>query len=496
MIMSSDVLTLPPVQNRFASLPSDFYRRVQPQGLTQARLVHVNAALAARCGLDPDVLSSQAFLDMAAGNAGLPDGITLAAVYSGHQFGVWAGQLGDGRALLLGETVGPAGPLEWQVKGAGLTPFSRMGDGRAVLRSSIREYLASAAMQGLGIPTTEALSLAASNDPVRRETLETAAIVLRIAPSFIRFGSFEHWASLKRVDHLATLCDFVITHYYPELKALPTQEARAAALFTEVVRRSAELVAAWQSVGFCHGVLNTDNMSILGLTLDYGPFAFMDGFNVHHICNHSDQAGRYAWDAQPSVFHWNLVRLANALLPLTQDQAPLVDALQRFEPQFRTGIEQRMAAKLGLQTWREADHELVNALWSVMHAQRADFTLTFRLLGNVPDQADPAADQAWLQRFSDPTPARDWLQRYRQRLAEQTLPEAERAQRMHAVNPLYILRNHLAEGAIQQAKQRNDNEVRRLMDVLQDPYTERAGYEAYAEPAPDWASTLSISCSS
>lgn len=496
MLMALDALTLPAVQNRFASLPSDFYAALAAQGLTQPRLVHANADLAQRCGLDPAQLNSPAFLAIASGNAPLPGGLSIATVYSGHQFGVWAGQLGDGRALLLGETVGPAGAQEWQLKGSGLTPFSRMGDGRAVLRSSIREYLASAAMRGLGIPTTEALSLTTSADRVRRETIETAAMVLRAAPSFIRFGSFEHWASLERHDHLATLCDFVVTHYYPAFQALPTVAERAAALYREVVRRSATLVAAWQAVGFCHGVLNTDNMSILGLTLDYGPFAFMDGFDVHHICNHSDHAGRYAWDAQPSVFHWNLVRLANALLPLTQDQAPLLDALRQFEPTFQAAIEQHMAAKLGLDSWQEDDPELCNALWSLMHAQKADFTLTFRRLGALPDQAAPQADAPWLELFRDPRPAQDWLQRYRQRLSHQTVPTLERHARMNAVNPLYILRNHLAEIAIQAAQSGNDDEVARLMDLLHDPYTEREAHAAYAAPAPDWASTLCISCSS
>ena len=255
----------------------------------------------------------------------------LASVYSGHQFGVWAGQLGDGRALWLGEVDTAAGPLEIQLKGAGLTPYSRMGDGRAVLRSSIREFLCSEAMHALGMPTTRALCVTGSALPVRREEIETAAVLTRVAPSFIRFGHFEHFASQERDAELRRLADFVIEHHYPACREAANPYA---ALLAAVAARTATLMAQWQAVGFCHGVMNTDNMSILGLTIDYGPFGFLDAFDPGHICNHSDHEGRYAWARQPNVALWNLHALAQALLPLIGDTDAALAALEAYQGRF------------------------------------------------------------------------------------------------------------------------------------------------------------------
>lgn len=313
--------------NSFAALPAAFHTRLAPQPLNNPRLLHANAEAAALIGLDPAVLRTPEFLRVFSGAEPLPGGDSLAAVYSGHQFGVWAGQLGDGRAHLLGEVEGPSGAWELQLKGSGLTPYSRMGDGRAVLRSSVREYLASEAMHGLGIPTTRALALVASDDPVWRETVETAAIVTRMSPSFVRFGSFEHWSSRRQPDLLKTLADYVIDRSYPECRAAPAGEAHSdtapyVRLLREVTRRTALLMADWQAVGFCHGVMNTDNMSILGLTLDYGPYGFMDGFRLGHVCNHSDSEGRYSWNRQPSVALWNLYRLGAACTPWSRTWMP------------------------------------------------------------------------------------------------------------------------------------------------------------------------------
>ena len=326
--------------NSFANLPSDFYTRLPTTPLTAPRLVHASAEVAAQLGLPAQALTTQEFLDVVSGTKPMPGGDTMAAVYSGHQFGVWAGQLGDGRAHLLGEIQGPAGSFELQLKGAGMTPYSRMGDGRAVLRSSVREYLASHAMHGLGIPTTQALSLVSARNPVRRETLETAAVVARMAPSFVRFGSFEHWAARKRPDLLRTLADYVIDRFYPECRDASTDRSSAkeyapyVQLLSAVVHRTATLMAQWQVVGFCHGVMNTDNMSILGLTLDYGPYGFMDGFDAKHICNHTDSSGRYAWHAQPAVAHWNLYQLANSLHEIVPEAEPLKAALDEYEACF------------------------------------------------------------------------------------------------------------------------------------------------------------------
>lgn len=492
--------------NSFAGLPDAFYTRLPPQPLTDPVLLHANATVARDClGLSPAVLQTPAFLDAVSGAAPWPGGDCLAAVYSGHQFGVWAGQLGDGRAHLLGEVDGPEGGCELQLKGAGRTPYSRMGDGRAVLRSSVREYLASEAMHGLGIPTTRALALVGGSNPVQRETSETAAIVLRLAPSFIRFGSFEHWAAQRRVDLLTTLADYVMDRFYPSCRDETGQAAQVLALLRQVSQRTGELMAAWQSVGFCHGVMNTDNMSILGLTLDYGPYGFMDGFDIRHVCNHSDTQGRYAWHAQPAVAQWNLLRLANALFPLVEDEAALRDALGAYETAFMSAFQRRMAAKLGLQNWEgeAGDDALLDDLWKLMHRQQADFTLTFRRLadvragesGNVSHISN--VDEAhWDDHFADREAARHWLARYRQRIARDGRSDAERAVAMNRVNPLYILRNYMAEQAIRQAQAGDPGEIDRLMRLLAQPFDALPGQEQYAGPAPDWAGGLSVSCSS
>ncbi len=495
---SLDDLTL---VNTFAALPEAFYTRLAPQPVRNPRLLHANAEVARELGIAPEVFATPEFVQVFAGNAALPGGAPLAAVYSGHQFGTWAGQLGDGRALLLGEVQGPEGRLEIQLKGSGMTPYSRMGDGRAVLRSSVREYLASAAMRGLGIPTTQALCLITADDPVRRETVETAAVVARVAPSFVRFGSFEHWASRRDEAALRTLADYVIDHWYPQCRQAPAGEADAPGqvyvrFLAEVLARTASLMAQWQSVGFMHGVMNTDNMSILGLTLDYGPYGFMDGFDAGHICNHTDTGGRYAWNVQPMVGHWNLYRLAEALRPLVGDSAPLRAVLDTYEAAFLAAFHRVMGAKLGLSDWTAEDDTLLDDLFSAMHAQRADFTLAFRRLTQADDAREVPSGGRFEDLFIDPEPARAWLTRYRERLASEPRDPASRRAAMDRVNPLYVLRNHLAEGAIQAAQTGDASEIDRLMTVLRDPYVEKPGYEAYRALPPDWAASLQVSCSS
>ena len=505
-------------QNSFATLGLDFYTKLATTPLNNPRLVHVDRDVASLLGLNALDLSDPAFLSIVSGSEPLPGGETLAAVYSGHQFGVWAGQLGDGRAHLLGEIVGPHGNWEVQLKGAGMTPYSRMGDGRAVLRSSVREYLASQAMHGLGIPTTRALSLVSADNPVMRETVETAAVVARVAPSFVRFGSFEHWASRKRPDLVRQLADYVIERFYPEcLRAAAgvteTPEARYVRFLEAVVRRTALLMANWQVVGFCHGVMNTDNMSILGLTLDYGPYGFMDGFDARHICNHTDTNGRYAWHAQPAVAHWNLYQLANSLFSIVPDAEELRNALDAFEPTFLNAMQTHMSKKLGLKTWQEGDEVLIDDLWSVMQASRADFSMTFRQLAYAPGltQAAPgelAFDlggtvgdgsgslQPFVDLFVDREAARAWLIRYRERVALESLPWEQRVSDMLAVNPLYVLRNYLAQQVIETTQRGDFSELENMMDLLADPFSARAGMERYAALPPHWASKIEVSCSS
>ncbi|MFM8464314.1 MAG: protein adenylyltransferase SelO, partial [Burkholderiaceae bacterium] len=334
-------------------------------------------------GLDRAAFGTTEFAEVFSGNAVMPGSMPLSAVYSGHQFGVWAGQLGDGRAMLLGEapSVGsPTGGMELQLKGAGKTPYSRMGDGRAVLRSSIREFLCSEAIAALGIPGTRALCVVGSDQPVIRETVETAAVVTRMSSNFVRFGSFEHWFWNERHDELKILADYVIALSYPHLADHPQPYH---ALLSEVTKRSAELVAHWQAVGFMHGVLNTDNMSIMGETLDYGPFGFMEAFNPRHICNNSDHLGRYAYQMQPRIVEWNCYALSQALLPLIGDVDTVKDALTVFQPTYDKKIAALWRTKLGLVTEQADDDALVRELLTVMAAGRVDFPVFFRRLSGL-----------------------------------------------------------------------------------------------------------------
>uniref|UniRef100_UPI00333FBB6B protein adenylyltransferase SelO n=1 Tax=Castellaniella defragrans TaxID=75697 RepID=UPI00333FBB6B len=477
------------VAHSFADLPEGFYSQVLPAPPGAPRLLHANPDVARLLGLDEAVLASPEFLAVCAGQSPLPGGRTIATVYSGHQFGVWAGQLGDGRAHLLGEIEGPAATWEIQLKGSGRTPYARMGDGRAVLRSSVREYLASEAMAGLGIPTTRALALVVSDDPVYRETVETAAVVTRVAPSFLRFGHFEHWGHAPAQQKV--LLDYAVDRFFPECRQAGDAQATAPAFLRAVTRRTAALVAQWQLAGFCHGVMNTDNMSVLGLTLDYGPYGFMDGFDARHICNHSDTAGRYAWNAQPAVAHWNLYRLAGSLMVLGCSEESLRASLEPFEADFLAAYHRGLARKLGLRDWREDDEALADAWWSLLQAQTTDFTLAFRHLADADE-----APGAFLALFAEPDAAQVWLDRYRARLAGQQWAPAERRADMRRANPLYVLRNHLAQRAIEAAQQGDAAGIERLLSLLRDPYTERADAADYAVPPPAGTPGVAVSCSS
>ena len=478
-----------------------FGTRLPPTPLPGVHWVARSPALAAELGLT-DWLHSDDALALLAGNV-QPTGsapiTTMASVYSGHQFGSWAGQLGDGRALLLGEIDSPAGPLEVQLKGAGLTPYSRMGDGRAVLRSSIREFLCSEAMHALGIPTTRALAIVGSPAPVRRETVETAAVVTRLAPSFIRFGHFEHFAhTASDTTALRALTDAVIDHFYPDCRDAPQP---VLALLEAVSRRTATLMADWQAVGFCHGVMNTDNMSILGLTIDYGPFGFLDAFDPGHICNHTDNQGRYAFARQPSVAFWNLHALAHGLMPLLSpgDGDPaeaLKAAMEPYKTVFAEAMQARLRAKLGLATAQDSDTDLIDDLLRLMAQDRCDYTLTLRALGRFSTAAD-AHNAAVRDGFVDRAAFDAWGARYTARLQAEGSVDANRRARMDRVNPKFVLRNHLAETAIQQARAGDFSEVQRLLQVLQSPFDEHPqAPAAYAALPPDWSTHLEVSCSS
>ena len=486
--------TLSP-SNPWAGFPAEFYTQVKPQPLQQhPRILHLNQALAAEWGWPSERLADPAWLDIMAGRLPLPGVDPIATVYSGHQFGVWAGQLGDGRAHLLGEISTPEGPVELQLKGSGRTPYSRMGDGRAVLRSTVREYLASEAMHGLGIPTTRALGMVVSDDPVYRETVETAAIILRTSPSFVRFGTFEHFA--RQPDHLKVLLDHVIDRFYPDCRRTAAGDAASQpdvvlCFLEQVARRTARLIAQWLTVGFCHGVMNTDNMSVLGLTIDYGPYGFMDAFQANHICNLTDTQGRYAWHAQASVAYWNLHRLAGSLMALGPSSDELKQAITPYEAEFLDSYRQRMLAKLGLQHWQPDDDTLMDNWWRLLHENRSDFTLSFLRLAEAPEHPD-----TFISYFDDGEAARNWLDAYRARVDAEGQPISQRRQQMQAVNPVYVLRNHLAQQAIDAAERGDASEIDTLLSLLRYPFAARPGFEAYAQPpAPDEA-VAALSCSS
>lgn len=485
-----------PLEHSYATLPPAFYTRLQPTPLSKPYMVCGSASAAALIGLDPAEFDKQEFIDVFSGNAVLPQSQPLAAVYSGHQFGVWAGQLGDGRAILLGEAAAPGMPppgrLELQMKGAGMTPYSRMGDGRAVLRSSIREFLCSEAMAALGVPTSRALCVTGSDQRVMRETPETAAVATRMAPSFVRFGSFEHWFYQGRHDELKTLTDYVINRCYPELR---DQAQPYHALLSEVTRRTAEMIAYWQAFGFMHGVMNTDNMSILGLTLDYGPFGFMEAFDPKHICNHTDQQGRYAYSMQPQIGHWNCYALGQALLPLIGDVDETKAALAVYEPAFKAKMDALLHAKLGLSTVEESDSALFDQMFSIMAASHVDFTLFFRRLGDLRRE-DVTGDEPLRDLFIDRAAFDNWAVQYRARLLRENSNDMQRRLAMHRVNPKYVLRNYLAQLAIEKAQIKDFSEVAKLLAVLERPFDEQPENEQYAALPPDWASELEVSCSS
>jgi uncharacterized protein YdiU (UPF0061 family) len=485
-----------PFSHSFGALPPSFYTRLMPTPIPAPYLVGFSASAAALINLDPEQSGTDAFVQTFAGNRITPQMQPLAAVYSGHQFGIWAGQLGDGRAILLGEVPAPGlpepGVMELQLKGAGLTPYSRMGDGRAVLRSSIREFLCSEAMAALGIPTSRALCVVGSDQRVMRETPETSAVATRMAPTFIRFGSFEHWFYNDRPQELKLLADHVIDRFYPALRDAPNPYA---ALLTEVTRRTACMIAQWQAVGFMHGVMNTDNMSILGLTIDYGPFGFMEAFDPGHICNHTDRQGRYAYNTQPQIGQWNCYALGQALLPLIGEVDDVYAALEIYKPAFGAEFDALLHRKLGLMTSEETDTQLFDAMFASMQSSHVDFTLFFRRLGDLQLE-NPAADAPLRDLFIDRAAFDAWADRYRQRLRQESSTDPLRRQMMHAVNPKYVLRNYLAQVAIEKAQNKDFSEVEKLLAVLEKPYDDQPENDNYAALPPDWAQGLEVSCSS
>ncbi len=494
---------------RYHQLGEAFYTLVQPD-MAQARpvLVHASKSAAALIGLDAAALAHPGFAATFSGALPLPGYAPLAMVYSGHQFGQWAGQLGDGRALTIGQIPGDGGEIwDIQLKGAGKTPYSRFGDGRAVLRSSIREYLCSEAMAALGVPTTRALSVVATGAHVLRETVEPGAVVARLLRSNIRFGHFEHFHHGGQPARVRELADFVIERHYPALAGLPD---RHALWFDEVVTRTAHMLAHWQAIGFAHGVMNTDNMSILGDTLDYGPFGFLDSFEPGFICNHSDHMGRYAFGKQPGIAFWNLQALAVAVQGVVGWDA-INASLKQFIDRFVARYSAMMRAKIGLSAGvaadadqgagqnldSHADSDLVTDLLALMKRSGADYTLGFRLLSATHDSPGRAA---WTALFDDEVRASAfaWLDRWQAHIAR-TDPDFRPVQaRMNAVNPKFVLRNWVAESAIRAVEDHGDiAALDRIFRLVTHPFDEHDADDAmFAAPPAGDMRELEVSCSS
>ncbi|XTZ36718.1 protein adenylyltransferase SelO [Salmonella enterica] len=466
----------------------EFYTALSATPLKNARLIWRNEPLAQTLGVDDELFHPATGAGVWGGETLLPGMSPLAQVYSGHQFGVWAGQLGDGRGILLGEQQLPDGTTrDWHLKGAGLTPYSRMGDGRAVLRSTIRESLASEAMHYLGIPTTRALSIVTSDTPVFRESREQGAMLMRIAESHVRFGHFEHFYYRRQPEKVQQLADFVIRHHWRELQ---DESDKYVVWFRDVVRRTAKLIARWQSVGFAHGVMNTDNMSILGLTIDYGPFGFLDDYQPHFICNHSDYQGRYSFDNQPAVGLWNLQRLAQSLSPFITVDA-LNAALDEYQAELLTEYGLLMRRKLGFFSRQQGDNVLLDDLFALMAREGSDYTRTFRMLSQTEQHS---ANSPLRDEFIDRGAFDGWFTRYRTRLQQEEIADAQRQQQMQGANPALVLRNWLAQRAIVAAEKGELEELERLHHALRQPFTDRN--DDYVSRPPDWGKRLEVSCSS
>lgn len=418
----------------------------------------------------------------------------VAQVYAGHQFGQYVPKLGDGRAMSLGEIANEARQTyEIQLKGAGLTPYSRMGDGRAVLRSSIREFLASEAMAALGIPTTRALSLVGSDENVYREHVEKGAIVARVAQSHIRFGHFEYWYHQGKMDELTQLANYCIDKFYPDARQ---QKNPYLSMFEQIIARTATLIAKWQAHGFAHGVMNTDNMSIIGLTIDYGPFGFLDDYEPGFICNHSDHSGRYAFDQQPSIGLWNLNALAITFSSWLSAEE-ITKALQSYEPILVEHYLNIMQNKLGLCDWLEKDQALLGRLLTIMASQRADYSLSFRYLNRIiVSDINNEHCVDFIALFKEPEVIKEWLVAYRQRLATNGYSDDERTEVQNSSNALYLLRNYLAQQAIEQAELQSYDMLNQLNHVLTNPFSEQKSAAMFAQAPPQWGKELSISCSS
>ncbi|MGB0845830.1 MAG: protein adenylyltransferase SelO [Thiolinea sp.] len=474
-----------PFDNSYITLPDYFYERLSPQPVSQPALIRLNSSLVNELGLDINQLESTAGIDMFAGNL-VPEGAEpLAMVYSGHQFGHFSPQLGDGRAIQLGEVLNPEGiRFDIQLKGSGRTPYSRGGDGRAALGPVLREYVLCEFMHAVGVPTTRALAAVTTGENVVREQLLPGAVITRLATSYVRVGTFQFFAARGKVDALQELADYVIRRNYPELSE---HRNPYLALLEAVIGRQAKLIAQWMQLGFIHGVMNTDNMSIAGETIDYGPCAFMDGFRADKVYSSIDHQGRYAYQNQPAIAHWNLCRFAETLIPLLGEDyeasgEQVQAAINTFPALYHEAWLDGMRAKLGLANAQDGDRQLAEDLLSVMEGSEADFTQVFRKLSQLEWKAGPN-DTDWLGLFSHAEQADAWLVRWRERLQAEEQSDDQRQAVMKRVNPLYIPRNHLVEAAIRAGEDHGDLSVfHQLVNVLKHPFESQSGLDKYTQP--------------
>ena len=475
--------------NPYLDLPQECYTRVEPAPLNKTFLIHANAQMAKMLDIDTDELTTESFVKLLNGEFQAEGSDTFAMCYAGHQFGHFVPRLGDGRAINIGTISTPMqGEQHLQLKGAGQTKYSRSGDGRAVLRSSIREYLMSEAMHGLGIETTRALGIIGSEHGVYRQDWEKGSIILRVSPSWVRFGTFEYFAHKKRYTELEALADYAIRESYPHLMDEPNKYLL---FFTEVVGKTARLMAEWQAVGFNHGVMNTDNMSIAGLTIDYGPYAFLDEYDFEYICNHTDQGGRYSFGNQPNVGHWNLQALMVALSPLVNSEK-LEKVLEHYPRLYTERYLYLMGKKLGLSNvTQEKDLDLFKHLLGMLQGLNVDYTLFFRTLSHYDEDRTALLKLGLFHK-----PMNDWLDAYDERLEEESMSTEKRHASMLQTNPKYVLKNYILQEAIDAADKGDYSVVDDLFKIAQDPYAEHEAFERWAGVTSDVFKNKKLSCSS
>jgi len=469
------------VTNPYLSLNTECYERVSPDPLHNPHLIHVNKKVAATLNIDEDELGTEDFLKFLNGDYKVKGSEPFAMCYAGHQFGYFVPRLGDGRAI----NIGTIDKFHLQLKGAGMTEYSRNGDGRAVLRSSIREYLMSEAMNSLGIPTTLCLGLIGSEHDVRREQIETGAIVCRVSTSWVRFGTFEYYASQGMFKELESLADYVIAESFQHIVG---KDDPYTLLFNDIVVITARLMAQWMSVGFNHGVMNTDNMSIAGLTIDYGPYAFLDDFRHENICNHTDVDGRYSYTNQPSVAKWNLQSLMKAFSPLTT-----VENMQRslvmYDKIYERYLHYYMCKKLGFEGTLEGDPELIDDMYDMLETLHVDYTLFMRTLSHYEGERNTLLSCGL---YHEPMNA--WLDRYDERI--KYIDKTERKKQMLAANPKYILKNYMLQEVIDAAEEGDFSGVENLFTIAQKPFDEHPEFERWAGATPDAFKNQKLSCSS